>query len=485
MTPSHARFCSLLVVVSAWLALGSAHAVTSSDPLPEHADVSGVMDAYLQRPEAAFSWEILERRAIGPTVAMLGVRLTSQTWRGLVWTHRLNIVLPTLTGDAAVDRPGHAVLLITGTGDHEAHLQAAALVAQRIGVPVAILHDTPNQPLFRERFREGRGLREDALIAQTFLEFLESGDPEWPLLLPMTKSAVAAMDALGAIARSEREREPADWPYGELDRFFVTGASKRGWTTWLTAAMDDRVIGIAPMVYDNLNLPEQIKLQFSAWGEPSLSIHDYTERGLLERFDTPRGRQVIAIVDPHAYAHRLTVPKLLLIGTNDSYWPLEAIHEYIGDLPGETHVHYVPNAGHTLGASIEALWAIAGFFDVVTGRTAALPKVVLTMNGTNAEITIEAEVGADTMKITAARLWSTGSRTRDFRRSRWSADAIAMTDGSSTWRIAVSAPALESTYGALIAEVEVEGRDGRAFRVHSPVTVRANGTPELMQEGGE
>src|SRR6185295_4925509 len=93
-----------------------------------------------------------------------------------------------------------------------------------------------------------------------------------------------------------------------IRRFVVTGASKRGWTTWLTAAVDSRVAGIMPVVFDNLNFAAQMPNQLRAWGRYSEQLGDYTERSLQALIGTERGRELVARVDPYAYREALARP---------------------------------------------------------------------------------------------------------------------------------------------------------------------------------
>ncbi len=430
-------------------------------PLPK--DPGRVLDAYVHGPREGYRWAVQGERALG-AVSVVDVELVSGMWRGRPWTHRLRVLVPPpAAGERA--RPGHAILAITGSGRAEQLDAMLAPLAQQLGVPVAVLFDVPNQPLFQGEEGE-RGLREDALIAKSFAEFARTGDAEWPLLLPMTRAAVAAMDALEAL--SVERAKGAGWAHGKLEKFVTTGASKRGWTTWLTAAVDPRVIGIAPIVYDNLNIPAQIRRHFEVWGKPSPQIHDYTDRGLLEMLRTERGQDLLCMVDPFSYVDRIRVPKMALMGTNDTYWPLDAVNLYRGALEGDFFCHYVPNAGHSAGVSV--VGAIAGFFDHVTGRTPRLPEPSITVRPRK-DATISVAGPLDRARVVAARVWSTSVAGRDFTKAQW--EFIPAAAAGAAWRadLPASVGAQRDGGAAFIGELELRDSAGGSFKLHTPVQV--------------
>lgn len=364
------------------------------------------LDEYVKRPDPAFAWKQVDNHDT-PLGKVVSLELTSQVWQGITWKHSLRIYEPeTLTYEDA------ALLFITGGSNGkkpgpEMDMMSFAL-AKLTGARVALLSQVPNQPLLD-------GKHEDALIAETFIRYLETGDENWPLLFPMAKSAVKAMDAVQAWAKE------SDRP--EIKRFVVTGASKRGWTTWLTGAVDDRVVAIAPMVIVMLNIGAQGPNQLDVWGFYSEQIDDYVQRGLMEKIQTEKGTKLWRMVDPYTYRDRLAEkPKFLINGTNDRYWTLNALDLYWGDLPGLKYVVELPNAGHGLDANRE--WAtngLAAFFrSTVSGRP--LPKL---------DWKFEADSGDEfTLKIQAdpapksARLWTAEAPTRDFRKSEWTATEL-------------------------------------------------------------
>src|SRR5262249_14967353 len=121
-----------------------------------------------------------------------------------------------------------------------------------------------------------------------------------------------------------------------------------GWTSYLTGAVDPRVKAIAPMVFDMLNMKDQIPHQIKSFGATSEMIGDYARAGLTSMSDDPVASKMTALVDPWSYREKLTMPKLLLLGNNDPYWTVDALNLYWDGLKGDKWILYIPNAGHGL-----------------------------------------------------------------------------------------------------------------------------------------
>ncbi len=402
---------------------------------------SPALPAFVREGAADYRWDIAAPARSAPEATVHTLRLQSQVWRGHPWTHRLHCVIPS-TVNAATPAAAGCLLHITGSGEHPSELAPLQDLAVRLGAPVAILQDVPNQPLFGD-------LREDALIAHTFERFLEDGDTTWPLLLPMTRAAVRAMDALEAFLPGQARPRP--------EGFVVTGASKRGWTTYLTAAVDPRVRAIAPMVYDNLDIPAQLHRQREVFGGGySPEIADYTDRGLQERLEAPEGAGLLALVDPFAHRARLTMPKWLLLGTNDPYWPVDALSLYLSALPGPTFVTYTPNAGHGLGQTARIVTALAALWNQ------AFPDQ--TGTGTPTPLSAEWLRHADRtdlrvwgpQAVSSARVWAASRPTLDFREAQWR--PVADLAGGPPWTASIPTP--DGQYVAAFAELEIPGPGG-------------------------
>ena len=353
---------------------------------------------YVQKPEPHFAWK-LKQKIETPLGVVYDIEMTSQTWEGIDWTHQLQVYQPKNV------KP-NAVMLLYNTGGvaNDKNIAFGMGLAQQVGAPCAILYGIPNQPLFG-------GKKEDALIAETFVRFLKTNDADWPLLFPMAKSVVKSMDALQAFSKEE-------WK-APVKSFVVSGASKRGWTTWLTAAADPRVKAIAPMVIDTLNMVAQMDHQKETLGGYSEQIHDYTERGLTPIPPTDEAHHLWRMVDPYFYRDHLKMPKLLLLGANDPYWSTDALNLYWDGLPGDKWVTYVPNAAHNLqqdGDNSRAVNALAAFTRAqITDQP--LPKLEWKHD----------DDAAGKMRLTAtvkpaptgARLWVATAPTRDFRKAKW------------------------------------------------------------------
>jgi PhoPQ-activated pathogenicity-related protein len=357
-----------------------------------YADLPGYVKA-----ESVYEWsKTLEGKV--QNSLFVEITLISQRWREFTWRHRLRIVKP-----PEVRHPETAILYITGSGDGRGELQLIARAAERAGAIAAVLHDVPNQPLIRP------DLVEDNLIAHTFVQYHDTGDETWPLLFPMVKSAVRAMDTIQTFAQKE-------WGIRVKD-FLVTGASKRGWTTWLTAAVDHRVRAIAPMVFDNLNFFAQMPHQLKTWGKYSEQISEYSERNLMALMNSERGRKLVSMVDPYFYRERYTMPILIINGANDPYWVIDAAQFYFNDLPSRRkYALYVPNGGHGLGDYERVLNSMVAFYKMAVGDLEFPHQVEGSATRENNRVRYRVRTDRSPERV---QVWVARSNSLDFRPSRW------------------------------------------------------------------
>ena len=290
--------------------------------------------------------------------------MTSQRWRDQtevdrpLWRHWLTVIEPeqVATGTA---------LLIVGGGSNESKspsrvnpLMAIAAVMTRS--VIAELRMVPNQPL--TFVDEAQKRSEDGIIAYSWDKYLRTGDESWPLWLPMTKSVVRAMDTVTAFYRS------AAGGGIEVDRFVVGGTSKRGWTAWTTAVVDKRVVAVAPVVIDLLNVEESFEHHYRAYGFWAPAIAAYQASGIMRWAGTNELAALLKIEDPYAYRDRLTMPKFIINSAGDQYFLPDSSQFYFDALVGETYLRYVPNTDHSLKGSDAPESAFAFYEAIVAGR---------------------------------------------------------------------------------------------------------------------
>ena len=396
---------------------------------------------YVKKPDDSFKWA-LKAKTAAASGTVYTIELTSQTWQGIRWEHLMVVYVP--DGVKVSD-----TLFLWNDGGRPDPLKSflAFELSKRGKVPVAFLYGIPNQPLFE-------GKKEDALIAETFVRFLTTEDESWPLLFPMVKSLVRGMDALQAFAETEWKTE--------LKSFVVAGASKRGWTAWLTGAADPRVKAIAPCVIDMLNFGKQLPHQVTSFGKPSDMIRDYTNRGLIPIPDTPVAKKLWSMVDPWMYREKVPMPKLLVLGSNDPYWPQDALNLYWDDLTGDKWVLYVPNAGHGLDqvhadGRKDRNRVLSTLSHYARCQTLGEPLPKLTWKHTDASEQMKLTVTSDPAPK-AARLWVADAPTRDFRKARWDEKPATLEKGMAAGT--VDRPS--EGWRTFFAELEYE-KDGQPF----------------------
>ena len=368
---------------------------------------------YLNNGDKTFAWEVKDTYKVND-VDVYSLLLISQKWQGILWKHELLVYVP-----EKIDYDG-ALLFVNGGSLGETGLPNLTAKDDKIsafmaGVSnqnkavVAMIRQVPNQPLYN-------GLTEDALISYTLDHFRTSSDYSWPLLFPMVKSARKAMDAVQEFVAQKCNHQ--------VNKFVVSGASKRGWTSWLTAAsQDQRVVAIAPMVIDMLNMPVTLEYQKEMYGAYSEEIQDYVKIGIPQSAKSEFGSSIVQMIDPYSYRDKLTQPKMIILATNDPYWTVDAVKHYFNGIPGYNLIHYAVNAGHGMGDKVEVMKALSAFLGLTLDKQ-DYPKCKWSLTEKKGKINLSVEATPD--PLIKAKLWTASSATRDFRKSVWTSSDITI-----------------------------------------------------------
>ena len=432
----------IIIVFSAIIILAACNSPEQKTPPP---DTSFPLKTYVETEDEAFRYEIIET-VQGESWTEYRVYMVSGSWLTSIdvdeteWWHWLTMVVPDEI------RETESLMHIGGgwRGDtipiaaNEEMIQAAITT----GSVVSHLSNVPFQAIdFKGDTVDG--VFEDDLIAFAWLQFMEGGATEdlhkWLPRFPMTRAVVRAMDVVQEICESKLQ---------PVDVFFVSGASKRGWTTWNVAAVDERVMGIAPVVIDLLNIVPSFQHHWQCYGEWAPAIDPYVNLGIMNWMETDEFLAMLKLVEPYQFLERLTMSKLLINATCDEFFVTDSWKFYWNDLQGENYLQYVPNVGHGLHGSYLPENLVSFYHSTITDSE--IPD----FNWCISNDTIYAEV--DPASNYQIRLWEAiNESARDFKlyvvgEEAWQMEALEINENG-TYAIPVDAP--ESGYKGALVEV--------------------------------
>jgi len=347
----NARFALSKLMLSSLLVSSSIQASTQACFDASTPDFNEVLACYKKAEDANPLVYSVKGNTPFPGVEKRSFDLSSQQWspQGLVsptqWKHTVDIYIPdnALRGQS---------LLVANNGTPNAgpdnadeptdFTEAMALeVARRTRTIVISVSNVPNQYLTYAD--DGIARTEDASVAHSWKLFLDAPlqRPYMSVRLPMVVSMVKAMDL------AQRELQP--WG---IERFIASGASKRGWTTWLAAIADDRITAIVPFVIDVLGMDNVLEHTYQSYGKNwPLAFFDYHHEGITQQIKTENFARLMKIEDPLSYlqtryADRLAIPKYIVNASSDDFFLPDNSQFFFDQLPGPKALRVAPNASH-------------------------------------------------------------------------------------------------------------------------------------------
>ncbi len=347
----------LLVVLMGMLSTCNTPDKPSHDSFP--------LKTYVEQPDEAFRYEIIDT-VRGKAWTEYRIRMVSGTWlteaevKETEWWHWLTMVVPD-----EIKETESMIIIGNGTSADTEPMEAWEEMIQIAGATGSIVSRVSNVPFQPVNYTGDtmEGVVEEDLISFAWRQYLDGGATDdlnkWNPYFPMTRAAVRAMDVVQEIGASVNH---------PVDSFFVTGASKRGWTTYTVAAVDNRVMAIAPVVIDLLNLIPSFHHHWRCYGAWTPALLSYDRENILNRIDTDEFKKLMELAEPYEFTDRLTMPKLLINATDDEFFVTDSWKFYWDDLSGPKYMRYMPNAGHDLLGTHQPSSLVSFYRAIITNK---------------------------------------------------------------------------------------------------------------------
>ncbi|HIE7836955.1 TPA: PhoPQ-activated protein PqaA family protein [Salmonella enterica] len=314
-------------------------------------DLTHVISDYrISLTSLPLDYSLLEKKQ-RPGVMLQRFNLNSQTWspQGVVsperWQNGVDIYIP----DSAREKNALVVINngsnnngsgtpVAPTNFNEEELSRIAIATRTVVISVS---NVPNQVLSYQGVTTPLG--EDNSVAYSWKLFI--GDThkyqDAYLHIPMAASVSQAF----RLAKKELTQQ-------NINKFIVTGASKRGWAAWLTALSDPDVGAVVPFAMDLLNTQKSLEHMYQSYGKNwPVAFYPYYNQGIDQQVGTDKFARLMRLEDPLTYLNtdmgdRLKIDKYIINASGDDFYVPDNSHFYYGLLPGSKSLRVVPNSTH-------------------------------------------------------------------------------------------------------------------------------------------
>ncbi|EDR6298369.1 PhoPQ-regulated protein [Salmonella enterica subsp. enterica serovar Berkeley] len=317
----------------------------------KNVDLTHVISDYrISLTSLPLDYSLLEKKQ-RPGVMLQRFNLNSQTWspQGVVsperWQNGVDIYIP----DSAREKNALVVINngsnnngsgtpVAPTNFNEEELSRIAIATRTVVISVS---NVPNQVLSYQGVTTPLG--EDNSVAYSWKLFI--GDThkyqDASLHIPMAASVSQAF----RLAKKELTQQ-------NINKFIVTGASKRGWAAWLTALSDPDVGAVVPFAMDLLNTQKSLEHMYQSYGKNwPVAFYPYYNQGIDQQIGTDKFARLMRLEDPLTYLNtdmgdRLKIDKYIINASGDDFYVPDNSHFYYGLLPGSKSLRVVPNSTH-------------------------------------------------------------------------------------------------------------------------------------------